>query len=47
MAAAASQMTASIEDITRHAERALGMANRRSPGENGGQVIHQVVSDMA
>ncbi len=47
MAAAASQMTASIEDITRHAERALGMANQaQSLAKNGGQVIHQVVSDM-
>jgi methyl-accepting chemotaxis protein len=47
MAAAASQMTASIEDITRHAERALGMANQaESLAKSGGQVIHQVVSDM-
>nr|WP_207196990.1 MULTISPECIES: methyl-accepting chemotaxis protein [unclassified Pseudomonas] len=47
MAAAASQMTASIEEITRHAERALGMANQaESLAKNGGQVIHQVVSDM-
>ena len=47
MAAAASQMTASIEEITRHAERALSMANQaESLAKNGGQVIHQVVSDM-
>jgi methyl-accepting chemotaxis protein len=47
MAAAASQMTASIEEITRHAERALGMANQaESLAKSGGQVIHQVVSDM-
>jgi methyl-accepting chemotaxis protein len=44
---AASQMTASIEEITRHAERALGMANQaESLAKSGGQVIHQVVSDM-
>ncbi|UQS17399.1 methyl-accepting chemotaxis protein [Pseudomonas sp. HS6] len=47
MAAAASQMTASIEEITRHAERALNMASQaESLAKNGGQVIHQVVSDM-
>ena len=47
MAAAASQMTASIEEITRHAERALSMASQaESLAKNGGQVIHQVVSDM-
>ncbi len=47
MAAAATQMTVSIEEITRHAERALGMANQaESLAKNGGQVIHQVVSDM-
>ena len=47
MAAAASQMTASIEEITRHAERALDMASQaESLAKNGGQVIHQVVSDM-
>jgi methyl-accepting chemotaxis protein len=47
MAAAASQMTASIEDITRHAERALSMANQAETlAKEGGGVIHQVVSDM-
>ncbi len=47
MAAAASQMTASIEEITRHAERALSMASQAEAlAKNGGQVIHQVVSDM-
>ncbi|WP_431768312.1 methyl-accepting chemotaxis protein [Pseudomonas koreensis] len=47
MAAAASQMTASIEEITRHAELALNMASQaESLAKNGGQVIHQVVSDM-
>jgi len=47
MAAAASEMTASIEEITRHAERALAMANQAETlAKDGGQVIHQVVSDM-
>ncbi|NMX93455.1 MULTISPECIES: methyl-accepting chemotaxis protein [unclassified Pseudomonas] len=47
MSAATSQMTASIEEITRHAEHALEMANQaQTLAENGGQVIHQVVSDM-
>uniref|UniRef100_UPI0030D7A5B5 methyl-accepting chemotaxis protein n=2 Tax=Pseudomonas TaxID=286 RepID=UPI0030D7A5B5 len=47
MAAAASQMTASIEEITRHAQRALGMANQAEAlAKEGGGVIHQVVSDM-
>nr|WP_264082389.1 methyl-accepting chemotaxis protein [Pseudomonas ekonensis] len=47
MAAAAGQMTASIEEITRHAERALNMASQAETlAKNGGQVIHQVVSDM-
>ncbi|MEG0636127.1 MAG: HAMP domain-containing methyl-accepting chemotaxis protein [Pseudomonas sp.] len=45
--AATSQMTASIEEITRHAEHALEMANQaQTLAKNGGQVIHQVVSDM-
>jgi len=48
MAAAASQMNASIEDITRHVERALNMASQaESLAKNGGQIIHQVVSDMS
>ncbi|MDD1131179.1 methyl-accepting chemotaxis protein [Pseudomonas shahriarae] len=47
MSAATSQMTASIEEITRHAEHALEMANQaQTLAKNGGQVIHQVVSDM-
>ncbi|MCS3468867.1 methyl-accepting chemotaxis protein [Pseudomonas sp. JUb42] len=47
MAAAASEMTSSIEEITRHAERALDMANQAEAlAKNGGQIIHQVVSDM-
>ncbi|WP_147466553.1 methyl-accepting chemotaxis protein, partial [Pseudomonas cichorii] len=47
MSAAASEMTASIEDITRHAERALNMASQAEElARNGGRVIHQVVSDM-
>lgn len=47
MAAAASEMTSSIEEITRHAERALNMANQAEAlAKNGGQIIHQVVSDM-
>ncbi|MFP3492812.1 methyl-accepting chemotaxis protein [Pseudomonas sp. SIMBA_059] len=47
MAAAASEMTASIEEITRHSERALSMANQaQSLAKDGGQVIHQVVTDM-
>ncbi|MFA7943770.1 methyl-accepting chemotaxis protein [Pseudomonas brenneri] len=47
MSAATSQMTASIEEITRHAQHALEMANQaQTLAKNGGQVIHQVVSDM-
>ncbi|WP_425518869.1 methyl-accepting chemotaxis protein [Pseudomonas lijiangensis] len=47
MSAATSEMTASIEEITRHAERALNMANQAEAlARNGGRVIHQVVSDM-
>ncbi|MBV4455597.1 methyl-accepting chemotaxis protein [Pseudomonas sp. SWRI103] len=47
MAAAASEMTASIEEITRHAGRALDMANQAQIlAKDGGRVIHQVVSDM-
>ncbi|MCD5996253.1 methyl-accepting chemotaxis protein [Pseudomonas sp. CDFA 602] len=47
MSAAASEMTASIEEITRHAEQALEMANQAEKlAQNGGRVIHQVVSDM-
>jgi methyl-accepting chemotaxis protein len=47
MAAAASEMTASIEEITRHAERALDMANQAETlAKDGGRVIHQVVNDM-
>ncbi|WP_412071819.1 methyl-accepting chemotaxis protein [Pseudomonas fluorescens] len=47
MAAAASEMTASIEEITRHAERALNMANQAEAlAKDGGRVIHQVVNDM-
>ncbi|AZF47930.1 Methyl-accepting chemotaxis sensor/transducer protein [Pseudomonas sp. R2-7-07] len=47
MAAAASEMTASIEEITRHAGRALDMANQAEAlAKDGGRVIHQVVSDM-
>ena len=47
MAAAASEMTASIEEITRHAGRALDMANQAETlAKDGGRVIHQVVSDM-
>ncbi|WP_370694914.1 MULTISPECIES: methyl-accepting chemotaxis protein [unclassified Pseudomonas] len=47
MAAAASEMTASIEEITRHAGRALNMAHQaESLAKDGGRVIHQVVSDM-
>ncbi|MDF9773832.1 methyl-accepting chemotaxis protein [Pseudomonas baetica] len=46
-AAAASEMTASIEEITRHAERALNMANQAEAlAKDGGRVIHQVVNDM-
>jgi methyl-accepting chemotaxis protein len=47
MAAAASEMTASIEEITRHAGRALDMANQAEAlAKDGGRVIHQVVKDM-
>ena len=47
MAAAAGQMTASIEEITRHAQQALEMANQAEQlSKNGGHVIHQVVQDM-
>ncbi|MBF6030997.1 methyl-accepting chemotaxis protein [Pseudomonas sp. P115] len=47
MAAAASEMTASIEEITRHAGRALDMANQAEAlAKEGGRVIHQVVDDM-
>nr|WP_236217225.1 methyl-accepting chemotaxis protein [Pseudomonas rhodesiae] len=47
MAAAASEMTASIEEITRHAGHALEMANQAEAlAKDGGRVIHQVVSDM-
>ncbi|MEB2518541.1 methyl-accepting chemotaxis protein [Pseudomonas sp. YuFO20] len=47
MAAAASEMTASIEEITRHAGRALDMANQAEAlAKDGGRVIHQVVNDM-
>ncbi|WLH66171.1 methyl-accepting chemotaxis protein [Pseudomonas sp. FP2309] len=47
MAAAASEMTASIEEITRHAGRALDMANQAEAlAKDGGRVIHQVVQDM-
>ncbi|MBC8783524.1 methyl-accepting chemotaxis protein [Pseudomonas fluorescens] len=47
MAAAAIEMTASIEEITRHASRALDMANQAEAlAKDGGRVIHQVVSDM-
>lgn len=47
MAAAAIEMTASIEEITRHAGRALDMANQAEAlAKDGGRVIHQVVSDM-
>lgn len=47
MAAAASEMTASIEEITQHAARALNMANQAEAlAKDGGRVIHQVVSDM-
>nr|WP_314560293.1 methyl-accepting chemotaxis protein [uncultured Pseudomonas sp.] len=47
MAAAASEMTASIEEITRHAGRALNMANQAETlAKDGGRVIHQVVNDM-
>ena len=46
MAAAAGQMTASIEEITRHAQQALEMANQAEQlSKNGGHVIHQVVQD--
>ncbi|WP_371919976.1 methyl-accepting chemotaxis protein [Pseudomonas sp. GV071] len=47
MAAAASEMTASIEEITRHAGQALDMANQAERlAKDGGKVIHQVVQDM-
>ncbi len=47
MAAATNEMTASIEEITRHAERALNMANQAEAlAKDGGRVIHQVVNDM-
>jgi methyl-accepting chemotaxis protein len=47
MAAATSEMTASIEEITRHADRALNMANQAEAlAKDGGRVIHQVVNDM-
>ena len=47
MAAAASQMNASIEEITRHAEQARQMASQAEHlAKNGGQVFHQVVLDM-
>ncbi|KPY84235.1 Methyl-accepting chemotaxis protein [Pseudomonas amygdali pv. lachrymans] len=47
MSAATSEMTASIEEITRHAGHALEMANQAETlAKNGGRVIHQVVSDM-
>ncbi|WP_439331824.1 methyl-accepting chemotaxis protein [Pseudomonas syringae] len=47
MSAATSEMTASIEEITRHAGQALEMASQaESLAKNGGRVIHQVVSDM-
>ena len=47
MAAAASQMTASIEEITRHSAQALDMANQAERlAKDGGKVIHQVVQDM-
>ncbi|WP_425273484.1 methyl-accepting chemotaxis protein [Pseudomonas morbosilactucae] len=47
MSAATSEMTASIEEITRHAGHALEMANQAEAlAKNGGRVIHQVVSDM-
>jgi methyl-accepting chemotaxis protein len=40
-------MTASIEEITRHAEHALVMASQAEQlAVNGGKVIHQVVADM-
>ncbi|MFA0928399.1 methyl-accepting chemotaxis protein [Pseudomonas syringae pv. tagetis] len=47
MSAATSEMTASIEEITRHAGHALEMASQpETLAKNGGRVIHQVVSDM-
>ncbi|RMV53566.1 Methyl-accepting chemotaxis protein [Pseudomonas syringae pv. helianthi] len=47
MSAATSEMTASIEEITRHAGHALEMASQAEAlAKNGGRVIHQVVSDM-
>ena len=47
MASASSQMSASFEGITRHAERALAMATQAEQlAQDGGQVIHQVVADM-
>ncbi|WP_420806881.1 methyl-accepting chemotaxis protein [Pseudomonas lutea] len=47
MSAAATEMTASIEEITRHAEQAREMASQAEAlAKNGGRVIHQVVSDM-
>jgi methyl-accepting chemotaxis protein len=47
MAAAASEMNASIEEVTRHTERALDMASQAEQlAKDGGQVIHQVVADM-
>jgi methyl-accepting chemotaxis protein len=40
-------MTASIEEITRHAQQALEMASQAEQlSKNGGHVIHQVVQDM-
>jgi len=47
MATATTEMTASIEEITRHADRALSMANAaEGMAKEGGRVIHQVVTDM-
>ncbi|QGT81709.1 HAMP domain-containing protein [Pseudomonas coronafaciens pv. coronafaciens] len=47
MSAATSEMTASIEEITRHAGQALEMASQAEAlAKNGGRVIHQVVNDM-
>jgi methyl-accepting chemotaxis protein len=47
MSVATSEMTASIEEVTRHAQQALHMANQAEGlAQNGGRVIHQVVSDM-
>ncbi|WP_213881876.1 methyl-accepting chemotaxis protein [Pseudomonas sp. dw_358] len=47
MSVATSEMTASIEEVARHAQQALQMAHQAEAlAQNGGRVIHQVVSDM-